>query len=259
MSSAIRRSAARAGAALALLLGTAAISSGPVAAQEPAPADVVSYFNPDTGKPTENPDVEANSGCGDEAGESPDQDDSQAVVTDPMTDNVHTDGCIFDDGGARIDVQAAFEVSGVGTIFACPDPDGMDEPGMEVDDKTATLSNGDTLCVLSGYEDANDEYHVRTVSDVAGTQTVTMCADPEGNGCADADFTSVTTVTWTADGVDPGGVDPGDVPQGGVQTGLAPVGGTDDDRAPGLLALGAALVLAAAAVASYRWSRWTRS
>jgi len=248
---------ARTGAVLGLMLGLTAAVTGPTSAGEapPAPADAVSYFNPDTGKATENPDVNANSGCGDEAGESPDQDDSQPVVTDPMTDNVHTDACLFDDGGERIDVQAAFQVSGVGSISACPDPDGMDVPGMEADDKSATLSNGDTLCVLSGYEDANMEYHTRTISDVAGTQTVTFCADPEGNGCDDTDLTSVTTVTWTADD---GGANNGEVPQGGIDTGLAPVGESDGQTVWTTVLFLTAGLLASAALLSWTMSRTAR-
>ncbi|MBA3281153.1 MAG: hypothetical protein H0U29_02885, partial [Acidimicrobiia bacterium] len=226
------------------LLTALTISSGPVAAQE-APLTPASYINPDTGKPTENPDVDPNSGCGDVEGEAPDQDDTQPVVTDPMTDNVHTDACLFDDAGARIDVQAAFQVSGVGTISGCPDPDGMDIEGMEADDKSATLSNGDTLCVLSGYEDANEEYHVRTVSDEAGTQTITFCADPEGNGCDDAELTSTTTVTWTDDAGN------GEVPQGGVDTGLAPIGESDGSATGAYLPFAAAALLAGAALLSW--------
>lgn len=246
---------ARLGAVLALMLGLSVAAAGPGAAQEePTPADAVSYFNPDTGMPTENPDVDPNSGCGDEEGEAPDQDDTQPVVTDPMTDNVHTDACLFDDAGARIDVQAAFQVSGVGSASACPDPDGMDIEGMEADDKSATLSNGDTLCVLSGYEDANEEYHVRTISDEPGTQTITFCADPEGNGCDDAELTSTTTVTWTDDGDDAG-----EVPQGGVDTGLAPIGESDGSATGAYLPFAAAALLAGAALLSWTVGRRARS
>lgn len=248
--------AARVGAIPALLLGVmAAITlAGPAGAQAPMPTGPVSYINPDTDKPTANPDVNANSGCGDEEGEAPDKDDTQAVVTDPMTDNVHTDACIFDDAGARIDVPVAFQVSGVGSISACPDPDGMDVAGMEADDKTATLSNGDTLCMLSGFEDANMEYHVRTISDTPGTQTITFCADPEGNGCDDADSTSVTTVNWTADDAM--------VPQGGIDTGLAPADSTDGGNGPTtttVVAFGLALALSAAALASWTMTRRARA
>ena len=240
-----KKPAALLGAALALTLSFSAVSAGPASAQS-VPAGPVPYINPDTDKPTANPDVDANSGCGDDAGESPDTADTQPVVTDPKTDNVHTDGCIFDAAGTRTDVQAAYEVSGVGTISACPDPDGMDVAGMEADDKSATLSNGDTLCVLSGYEDANEEYHVRTISNVAGTQTVTLCADPEGNGCADADATSATTVTWTADD---------GMPQGGVDTGLAQVNQPSTSPAWTSALFAAAGLLGGAALISWRLAR----
>lgn len=246
--------ATRVAAIPALLLGVlAAITlAAPAGAQASVPAGPVSYINPDTDKPTANPDVNANSGCGDEEGEAPDKDDTQDVVVDPMTDNVHTDACVFDDAGARIDVAVAFQVSGVGTISACPDPDMMDVAGAEADDKTATLANGDTLCTLTGFEDANMEYHTRTISDVAGTQTITFCADPEGNGCDDADATSITTVNWTDAGL----------PVGGVDTGLAPVDDADGSTGPStttVVGFGLALALGGAAVASALATRRARS
>lgn len=251
------------GAVLGLALGLTAATAGPSWAQEPSATEAVSYFNPDTGKPTANPDVEANSGCGDEAGESPDTEDSQEVVTDPMTQNVHTDACLFDDAGARIDGQAAFQVSGVGTISGCPDPDGMDLPGEEVDDKTATRSNGDTLCVLSGYEDANMEFHVRTISSDPGTQTVTFCADPEGNGCDDATVSSVTTVTWTAAApaapAPPASQGEPRVPQGGVATGIADVGEPTGQNLWVTLFFATAGLLAGATLLSWSTARRSRS
>ncbi|CAN5759520.1 hypothetical protein BH24ACT3_BH24ACT3_07250 [soil metagenome] len=88
---------ARVGAALALMLGLALAVTAPASAQAPTPATAVSYINPDNGLATANPDVDPASGCGDVDGEAPDKDDTQPVVTDPMTDNVHTDACIFDD------------------------------------------------------------------------------------------------------------------------------------------------------------------
>lgn len=246
---------ARLSAVLALVGVSMMMVAGPAGAQTPAPAEAVSYINPDTGAASANPDVDPNSGCGDEAGESPDKDDTQTVITDPMTDNVHTDACIFDDTRARIDVQAAFEVSGVGSISGCPDPDGMDEAGMEADDKSATLSEGDTRCVLSGYEDANDEYHVRTVSDTPGTQTITFCSDPEGNGCDDAEFSSITTVNWVAD-------DGGQVPAGGVDTGLAPLDGPADTTGSTIVTIGLftlGLILSGAAIFSWTAARRARA
>lgn len=231
------------------LLMALAIPGGPVAAQE-GPLTPASYINPDTGKPTENPDVDPNSEC-----ETPDQADDQPLVVDPKTDNVHNDACLFDASGARVDTQATFESSGVGTITACPDPDGMDDPANMVDDKTAMLSDangdgGNDRCVLSGYEDANTEYHTRLISTTAGTQTVTFCADPEGNGCADAAATNIITINWT-DGAGPtqpgapGGA--GQVPQGGIDTGVGPAP-ADDFPLVATIAFGSAALLGAAAV-----------
>ena len=193
--------------------------AAPVAAQT---ADVrpVAYIAPDTGKETENPGVAAGSSC-----ENPDQADTAPVGDEgDGTGNVHVDACLFD-GGERVDTQAAFTVSGVGTIAACPDPD--------KDGATKTSTKSGDSCVLSGFEDANMEYHVRVISATAGVQTVDFCADPEGNGCSDADSVSTVRVTWGA-------------PAGGVAAGGGlplPQGST----AVALLALAAAGVAAGAA------------
>lgn len=191
----------------------------PVAAQTADPRPVA-YINPDTGKETENPGVQAGSGC-----ESPDQADTAPLGDEGSgTGNVHVDACLFD-GSTRVDSQAAFTVSGVGVIAACPDPD-KDAAAK------SSMKNGDT-CVLSGFEDANLEYHVRVVSATAGVQTVAFCADPEGNGCDDAASVSTVRVTWGA-------------PAGGVAAGgglPVPAGSTS----VALLALAAAGVAAGAA------------
>ena len=202
--------------ALALAgLGLAA----PAVAQtaEPRP---VAYINPDTGKETENPGVDAGSGC-----DSPDQADTAPLGDEGSgTGNVHVDACLFD-GDMRADTQAAFDVSGVGVISACPDPD------KDAAEKTSNKSG--STCVLSGFEDANMEYHVRVVSATAGVQTVTFCADPEGNGCSDAGDTSVVRITWGA-------------PTGGVAAGGG-LPGPAGSSAVALLALSAAVVAAGAA------------
>ena len=202
--------------ALALMgLGVAAPGTALAVGERP-----VAYINPDTGKETENPGVAAGSEC-----ESPDQSDTMELGDEgDGTGNVHVDACLFD-GGTRVDTQAAFEVSGVGVISACPDPD--------KDAAAKTSMKSGSTCVLSGFEDANMEYHVRVVSATAGTQTVTFCADPEGNGCSDADDVSTVRITWGA-------------PSGGVAAGgglPAPAGSTS----VALLALGAAAVAAGAA------------
>jgi len=180
------------------LLVAASLALGPVlllapaAAQTPAPRPVA-YVNPDKGMATENPNVTANSEC-----ETPTQSDTQPLGNEgDGTGNVHVDACLFDDSGMRVDTQAAFTVSGTGTISGCPDPD---KEGPQTSSKTGSS------CVLSNFEAANSEYHVRVVSATAGQQTVDFCADPEGNGCSDAATTSTVRITWGA-------------PSGGVATG----------------------------------------
>lgn len=210
----VRTRAAVTTAALALVgLGLAAPGTALAAGERP-----VAYVNPDTGMETENPGVDAGSGC-----EAPDQADTMALGDEgDGTGNVHVDACLFD-GATRVDTQAAFEVSGVGVISACPDPD------KDAAAKTSTKSG--STCVLSGFEDANTEYHVRVVSATAGVQTVRFCADPEGDGCSNAEAVSTVRVTW---GAPTGGVAAG----GGLPVGSTPVA---------LLALGAAGIAAGAA------------
>ncbi len=172
----------------AVLLATAALASagllgfaGPASAAGERP---VAYINPDTGKPTANSGVKAGSEC-----ETPDQSDTMPLGDETSgSNNVHVDACLFT-GTTRVDTAAAFDVSGVGTIFKCPDAD-MTGP------KTATKTGNS--CLQSGYEEANKEYHVRLVSASAGIQTVRFCADPEGNGCADATDVSTVSITWGA-------------------------------------------------------------
>ena len=171
----------------ARLVLTALLATGGLLAATPAFAAgerPVAYINPDTGKPTENPGVATASDC-----DSPVQSDTMALGDEGTgTGNVHVDACLLA-GGERTDVQAAFDVSGVGVVSACPDPD-MEGP------KTATKTS--QRCVQGGFEAANSEYHVRVVSATAGVQTVTFCADPEGNGCADAEQRSQVRITWGA-------------------------------------------------------------
>lgn len=208
-----RVAAVLAGGALALL-PVGLLSAAPALAVGERP---VAYVNPDTGKETENPGVPAGSEC-----ESPTQADTMALGDEASgKGNVHIDACLFD-GSTRVDTKAAFEVSGVGTVAACPDAD-KEGP------KTATKSADS--CLQDGYEDANQEYHVRVVSATAGLQTVTFCADPEGNGCGDAESTSTIRITWGA-------------PSGGVAAGGGlPAGST----AVALLAAGGAVIAAGAA------------
>ena len=203
--------------AVALVVGAlGALSAAPALAAGERP---VAYVNPDTGKETENPGVDAGSECA-----SPVQADTMALGDEASgKGNVHVDACLFD-GATRVDTKAAFEVSGVGTVAACPDAD-KEGP------KTATKAAGS--CLQDGFEAANEEYHVRVVSATAGVQTVRFCADPEGNGCGDADSTSTVRITWGA-------------PSGGVAAGGGlPV--SQGSAAVAALALGAAVVAAGAA------------
>ncbi len=189
------------GAALAVL--TAAV--GPVLVLAPAASAAgerpSAYINPDKGMPTENPNVAASSEC-----ETPERSDSQPLGNEADgKGNVHIDACLFRANDDRVDTQAAFTVSGVGVISGCPDPD---KEGPQTSKKT-----GNT-CVLSNFEAANREYHVRVVSGTAGQQTVSFCADPEGDGCGNAESSSTVRVTWGA-------------PTGGVAT-----GGSSDPHLP---------------------------
>jgi hypothetical protein len=205
--------------AAALALAPALALAAPAAAQ--SDARPVAYVNPDRGKDTDNPNVADGSEC-----ETPVQSDTQPLGDEASgKGNVHVDACLFD-GTTRVDTQAAFTVSGVGTIAGCPDPD---KEGPQTSTKTGST------CVLSSFEAENSEYHVRVVSATAGQQTVAFCADPEGDGCANAASTSTVRITW---GAPSGGVAAG----GGLPTGV--------ETAPALIALtafaaaGGALTLA---------------
>jgi hypothetical protein len=195
--------AARTCLAVALLSGAAGIVAA--APSHAAGERPVAYVNPDTGKETANPGVAASSEC-----ESPDQADTMALGDEATgKGNVHVDACLFE-GSTRVDTKAAFETTGVGVVSACPDSD-KEGP------RTATKT--DDSCLQDGYEAANREYHVRVVSATAGLQTVRFCADPEGNGCADADQVSTVRITW---GAPTGGVAAGGgLPDSGGSTSIA--------------------------------------
>lgn len=132
---------------------------------------------------TENPNVAASSEC-----ETPVRRDTQPLGNEADgTGNVHVDACLFDASDQRVDTQAAFTVSGVGIISGCPDPD---KEGPQTSKKTGST------CVLSNFEAANREYHVRVVAGTAGQQTVSFCADPEGDGCGNAESVSTVRIAW---------------------------------------------------------------
>lgn len=88
----------------------------------------------------------------------------------------------------------------------------------------------------SGFEEGgtngpagDGEYHIRVVSATEGDQTVTFCADPEGDGCADATATDSIAVTWTA--ASGRGSALGDGAGGESATSAVPPGGVDTGRA----------------------------
>lgn len=186
------RTRAVAGLALAAGLGLSALALSPTPASA-AGERPVAYINPDTGKATENGGVLLESECA-----TPDQRDTMSLGDEATgMNNVHVDACLFN-GSTRVDTQAAFDTTGVGVVTGCPDAD-MTGP------KVATKSAN--RCLQGGYEQANKEYHVRVTSATAGLQTVRFCADPEGNGCADATGgVSTVRINW---GVPSGAVDAG--------------------------------------------------
>jgi hypothetical protein len=214
--------------AAAVTVAPALALATPASAQS-ADARPVAYINADRGKETDNPDVPDSSEC-----ETPVQTDTQPLGDEASgTGNVHVDACLFGAGDERIDMQAAFTVSGVGTISGCPDPD---KEGPQTSTKTGNS------CVLSNFEADNSEYHVRVVSATAGLQTVTFCADPEGDGCGNASSTSVLRVTWGA-------------PTGGVAAGGSSAPFDGPVTAPALVALGAFAAAGAALTVAMRGAR----
>lgn len=146
-----------------------------------------SYINPDTGLATENPNVDPDSECG-----TPDQRDAQRLSGPGETNNnVHNDACLSRNG-MRVDGQVSFEIRGVGTFSACPDPDGAGP-------KTAT--NTGKRCFLTGYQETgtagDNEYHARiNNSTTPGTSTVTFCSDAQNNGCRDATASDQVVIRW---------------------------------------------------------------
>lgn len=151
----------------------------------------IPYINPDLGAATANSDVNANSDC-----DAPDTSDTQArSAAGSVANNVHVDACLAnnaDGTGTRLDAPASWEVSGVGVISACPDPDGAGP-------KTSLLSGN--RCSVSGYQTTgaagDTEYHVRVNNTgTAGVQTVTFCHDPERDGCANAQSRNAVTINW---------------------------------------------------------------
>lgn len=215
------------------------------ASAQSAPTRAVAYVNPDAGAPTANPDVEANSSCA-----TPDTNDTQAVG-DPATgtNNVHIDACLFS-GASALDTRASFDVIGPAVIWGCPDPD------KEATVKSSTKT--DSRCTLSGFEDANEEYHVRVVGTGAGIAQVVFCGDPESNGCADASVKETVIVTFQGESSPVAGPAAPAAQAGGATTTATPVGAVAAGEAPEsrtgplLPAVAAGLIALAGSVA---WSR----
>lgn len=153
------------------------------------PDNAKSYINPDTGLPTENPNVKRNSEC-----RTPDQTDRQEL-SDPgsTNNNVHNDACLTRNG-KRFDGKASFEIKGVGEFSVCPDPDGAGP-------KTSAIKNNGKRCYMTGYQetgmDGDDEYHARINNTMKrGESNVTFCFDPDDNGCGDANVKDSILIKW---------------------------------------------------------------
>lgn len=181
-----------------LLMGLMGL--GLVAGASTGPTGASSYINPDTGSPTENPNVDPFSEC-----ETPDGYDVQRLSTGNKDRNVHNDACLFK-RGKRFDTRAAFQATGVGFIAACPDPDDRTAFGGNNGPKTAKLkdTNGDgraDLCLLDGYQTTGQpgdmEYHARLNNTTRpGRQHVTFCYDPDRNGCRDENVKDEIEIRW---------------------------------------------------------------
>ena len=186
-----------------LLVGLALpwTAAGAESAQDSKDLRAVSYINPDkTENP--NPDVARRSGC-----DRPDQYDPQQVSSQatPGERNVHNDACLllgFGEDATPFDGRVTFESSGVGLIFACPDPD---EQTLTNGPKTAELRDTDgdgrpDMCLQTGYQskgaEGDLEYHVRLDSLKAGRQVVMFCRDADRNGCEDERIRDEVTVRW---------------------------------------------------------------
>lgn len=107
---------------------------------------------------------------------------------------MHIDACLFSGALNSVDGQATFESSGVGTISACPGPDGAGP-------RTATLSSDGNRCTQSGWQvrgiAGDREFHARfNNTTTVGWQFVTLCHDPEANGCADTSVKALVAIYW---------------------------------------------------------------
>ncbi len=189
-------------ASAALGLGLLVLPGPALGAGTPVRASA--YVRNDAGLATFNPDVNPSSNCA-----TPDSDDVQAL-SDPGTTNrnVHVDACLFSGAAgpgatvSDVDVPATFELFGVGTFSACPDPDGAGP-------KTAVRHdhNGDGAfehCHQSGFQSTGTgalEYHARVNNTAApGQSRVLFCADADQDGCTDENVPSQVAVGWVRNG-----------------------------------------------------------
>lgn len=165
------------------------------------PVRATAYVRGDAGLPTFNPDVRPNSNCA-----TPDYDDLQMLsAPGAATNNVHIDACLFGSAAGAgatvsdVDVPATFELFGVGTISACPDPDGA---GPKVAVRHDHNGDGNfEHCHLSGYQSAGTgarEYHARVNnSAAAGQSRVLFCYDADQDGCLDEAVRNQVAIGWT--------------------------------------------------------------
>lgn len=161
-----------------------------------------SYINRDTGAATENPDVRENSRCS-----RPDRRDTQRLSDAGTANrNVHNDACFFEkrarrgEAARKVDAPATFDSSGVGSISACPDPDGA---GPKIAVSKDRDGDGRTdFCFQSGYQEkgmAGDrEFHARLNNTTTpGRQRVVWCYDPDRDGCSDERARDRIAIDWT--------------------------------------------------------------
>ncbi len=193
----------------AVVLGASALCLGLLALSGPAtgasvPVRATAYIRADVGLPTFNPDVNPNSNCA-----TPDYDDIQTSSAPGSTaNNVHVDACLFSANAAPgatvsdVDVPATYEIFGVGTINACPDPDGTGPKTAVRHDHNAdgTFEH----CHLSGYQSTGTgalEYHARVNNTVGSGQTrVLFCNDPDQDGCLDEAVRNQVAIGWLPGG-----------------------------------------------------------
>ncbi len=184
----------------ALVAGFLALSGPAVGAGSAVRA--TAYIRNDAGRATYDPDVHANSNCA-----TPDYDDAQPNSAPGSTaNNVHVDACLFSSAApitamvSDVDTAVTYEIFGLGTINACPDPDGA---GPKTSVRHDHDGNGTfEHCHQSGDQSAGTgalEYHARVNNTAGAGQTrVLFCADADQDGCLDEVVRSQTAIGWRA-------------------------------------------------------------